>query len=721
MDGAMSDASPRPHLRLKPLFPIVSCWVFMMFATALASLVLAIRWQGNFGDTLAVGIYLGQFGLAAIVGGLIGRTWIYGWLFSVALVCIATFVAWIPAEIAGRGSLNDRLMLCCFWPVLMLAACGPLVIMRELRGWRLTLEDRVAIPRESSRAEDIFLLSVIVASCICLIQLMQKLEFVPISQLSFVAGLFSGYSLLFVVPATAATFRVRNWGIRIVCWLAIAIAVMLACLVVTYSMSQTNLLRNLADILVGTTAGAIVMMIGGVTLLASGVKLTHFEPATKAELAPKGTDFDLAQDEDHWLEPQPKPAQPGRRQARILAACVGLAAGLAMLVIGVFDAKRSRFYQEIQATPNVTDVTTRDQAVVAVTLAPTATDADLANLRDGFGRIERLSLAGTQTTDAAIEKLAYFPLLQHLDLSNTSITNAGLAQLASVRGLKSLSVANTQVDLKNVLELVNQLELAELDLSGLRLTDQDLEDVVFDGHSLTSIKLSQNPISDIGLASLLQNYGFLTSLDVSDTAIDGTGLLNSRCPDSVNLDGTNVTDAKLRALLTKRQCSRVSIRRTKISAGILPTLADGTMSLSLGEGLITERDLAGLRGAAFRHLSLNDKKFSGEFLGEGHVSVQTLDLSHSGVTDAALKTLGRNRLYRMYLDLSHTAITDSGLPYIYAHEVDLRHTMVTADGLLNAPMPADRVLIDHNQFTPRQLVLLNDRKFIIDGESEYGR
>jgi hypothetical protein len=55
--------------------------------------------------------------------------------------------------------------LCSFLPLLMLGACAPLIMMRALRGWSLTTCDKVEIPKTTSNVEDLFLLSLVVASC----------------------------------------------------------------------------------------------------------------------------------------------------------------------------------------------------------------------------------------------------------------------------------------------------------------------------------------------------------------------------------------------------------------------------------------------------------------------------------------------------------------------------------------------------------------------------
>jgi hypothetical protein len=45
--------------------------------------------------TVAINLWLGQFALAAIIGGLVGRTWLSGWLIAVLLatVCFAISLA----------------------------------------------------------------------------------------------------------------------------------------------------------------------------------------------------------------------------------------------------------------------------------------------------------------------------------------------------------------------------------------------------------------------------------------------------------------------------------------------------------------------------------------------------------------------------------------------------------------------------------------------------
>ena len=668
-------------------------------------------------EPFLIAFFVGQFALAAIIGGLVGRTWIAGWLFSVALATIGTLIFWIVAmSITGRIDAVDRLGICCLWPLLMLGACAPLVVMRALRGWTFTQDENIVIPKQASSVEDLLLLTVIVASCIAIAKLLEEFDrSFQIGVAFFFIGFVSGYSVFFILPAIAITFRAHNWLQRCIGWLAVTMAVFLCSLAINWVLDGSNFWRSLQEVAIGVSTAAVTIMIGGWALLASGVKLTHF--------AKTGTLDSTKIDSVESAENASKKAQ---RQARLLTGLVAFGAVMSAVVVSFSDYRELNFLKSIQRQNKIfpnefSELTIRGEKVVGITLATMDPERVFDRYQGVGNHIEQLSLSGTQITDAGLKRLAYFPNLQHLDLSNTAITNDGLPHLSVLKQLTTLSVANTKVDYDRALGIGQALNVKELDVSGLGVTDEHIHNCLAIG-AIQSLKLSHNPITDVGVAELLKNSRRLWKLDVSDTAIDGSGILPPNRSFKVNLDGTNITDANLIALLKLGGCTDISIRRTGITAAVLPTLSSLGISLALGEGPITEADLENLSSAAFSHLSLNDKNFTGACLASGKVTVKSLDLSNSGVTDKTLIALASLRSFN-HLDLSNTEISDAALPSINSYEVDLRHTRVSAAGLLKAPRTIMRILIDHNQFTTEELVSLRNRntRVVVDEKSQFRR
>lgn len=701
------------------LWPVLVCWVLMMVCTVVGALAFEYS-QSATVETVVQGLFLGEFALAAIVGGLVGRTWIVGWLVSVFLVIFATLLCCgVDAYTAWYLSFYDdgfsRLALCSFWPLLMLASCAPMIAMRGLRGWSLTLGESTSIAKHPSSLEDLFLLSVIVASCISLARLIEEVTpGLAAPQLFLIAGFFGGFSLLFVVPSVALTFRLRSWPLRLAGWSGMAVAAMSACLILTWTMNESfNFRQEFSYVVIGTCAAACTMIVGGLSMLFSGVKLTHFDRSPNNKES-EFTDIDAS-------DPIASLHRP-KFQGRLLTGLVAIVAIANVSALNFAQFRRLAFFRDIQTYDErfpgqVTELTIRDDEVVGVTFAPTSTDDALDRYRNSHNVLERLSLSHSEITDAAIDKLSYFPKLKHLDLSHTAITNIGLEKLSSIGSLSTLSLANTSVDLDTALRIARQLGVTDLDVSGIGVTDDDLNsDLVLDPS--LALRLSHNPITDIGVANLLKNTNRLRNLDLSDTSIDGSGLVSVKCPSSLVLDRTAVTDATLTQILNAGSRNGVSIKETAITAAVLPLLAVKNLRLTLGDGKIGEQDLENLpAGAYFQHLALNSKKFTGDFLQWGKIRFQTLDLSHSGVTDEALSKFSVVQ-YVYYINLSYTDITDKGLAVVSCQEVDVRHTKVTAPGLLEF-LQFGKIYIDHNQFTPEELVSLRNSKVVVDGE--YGR
>ena len=727
-DHLKSSSSTQPWLKIFPLrklWPVFLCWLLMMVATAVAAYLL------EFSSSVLVqcgvtGVFLGEFALAAIIGGLVGRTWIAGWLLSACLAILATLVCYcVDLYIAHRyipPSDASRLVLCSFWPLLMLSACAPMIAMRGLRGWSLTLDEETAIPKQTSTVEDLLLLSLIVASCITIARWTEEtMRNFEVAQSFFILGLFFGFSLLFALPATAITFRARNWAQRLTGWFVLTILALGACFGVTCLMSSSlSIWQDFVNVAVGVPAAVITMILGGVSLLISGVKMTHF--ATTLQSA----DFQL-QDGDHERNETGERAsiRSVKLQSRVLSGVVVACALVTVVAIQYLNLKNLRFFRDVQnykeAFPDqITELTIRGDIVVGVTFVPETTNLSLERYRNSNSTLERLSFAGTKITDEVIDKLVYFPKLKHLDLSNTAVTNAGLEKLKKLSGLTTLSLANTKVDLELALQISKKLGVKELDVSATGIVDGDLNKDLLIYPDL-SLKLSHNAVTDAGISELLKNPARLKKLDLSDTDIDGSGLVSPNCPSKLNLDRTKITDANLLQILNIGICSDVSIRSTSITAAILPIVVRfRALSLTLGEGNITEQDLINLPpGTSFKHLGLNSEKFTGDFMRNRKFDFNSLDLSNSGITDSALQNWV-NLSYVYFVNLSNTNITDAGLATLSCQEVDVRNTKVTIEGIKKATQ-IGRILIDHNQFPAEELVKLRNTNAVIDGEkTDYG-
>ncbi len=701
---------PSSPNKWRQLWPSYLCGCLMVLALAVGTYATEHWGFTYFIYLMWMSMNIGLFSLTAVVGGLMGRTWIAGWLYSVVFASIGTIAcAAVNSLKSFPDPLSEYLALCALWPLLMLGCTAPLGLMRSFRGWSLTTREDILRPRRAIRIEDLFLLSVIVASSISLARVTQEFtNGMPEGQELILLAVCFVFSFLFALPTVAITFRTRSWIGRLIGWSGLIIASIAACFILNWLMETAP--GNQADA-IATAAGIgvawLVICTGAVALLLSGVKLTRFAPATTidpAEPVSANSSIDSS----------------AKLQARVLTGTVAVVALLSAVGLSLSTYRQTEFLRRVQNYKAdfrgfANDCTIRDEEVIGIRLAPEVTDQDLDRLKGSS--LERLSLSETQITDAGLEKLLHIHFLGQLDLSNTAITGAGLQKLSALGSLASLSVAHTKVDFKQALEVARLLNIQSLDVSGTGITDQQLGSKFEFAHDI-AIKLSKNPLTDIGIANFLQQSFKLSKLDLSDLPIDGSGLLFANCPIELNLDGTQITDASLTALLNFGQCQKLSVRRTAITAAVLPLLANKTQRLVLGECAITEQDLANLPPVHFTHLGLNDRKFTGTCFRGGNIQAQSVDLSRSGVTDSTLENL-RGLGYLTHLDLSHTEISDAGLKWIQCNEVDLRSTKVTAQGLLKEGQAFSRILLSHDQFTPGELVALRKVGAVIDEAPHY--
>jgi hypothetical protein len=97
---------------------------------------------------------------------------------------------------------------------------------------------------------------------------------------------------------------------------------------------------------------------------------------------------------------------------------------------------------------------------------PRVTDAGLSYLAS-LGRLQSLSLAGTEITDAGLRHLKGLPRLESLDLSGTRVTDAGMVHLLACKRLKTLILDRTRVDEQGVVPLQSAFPTLEVHLNDL--------------------------------------------------------------------------------------------------------------------------------------------------------------------------------------------------------------------------------------------------------------
>jgi Leucine-rich repeat (LRR) protein len=342
----------------------------------------------------------------------------------------------------------------------------------------------------------------------------------------------------------------------------------------------------------------------------------------------------------------------------------------------------------------------------------------------GLEEITSLNLRSAPVTDAGLEHLKGLKNLKTLDLTNTKVGDAGLAHLKGLDELVTLYLYGTKVKGPGLENLSGLKKLNSLLMSNSQLTDQMIAALVKANKlhaqsratksggrpagitEITSLTLSETPITDAGLAHLKGAVN-LQTLNLYKTQVKGPGLENLKGLTkltSLYVSNTQITDDTLGALIKANKLHALS-RATKFGDGRPTGLAD-IHYLNLLETPITDAGLKHLTGLTnLQSLNLQKAKVKGPGLAhlKGLTKLNSLYLSNDEITDDALAALvkadqlhalsratgGPRRPAKMadvlYLTLEGTAITDAGLAHLKGLtgliSLNLRNTAVSDAGL----------------------------------------
>ncbi len=506
--------------------------------------------------------------------------WIHTYLFAFVTITSLYISMWFQHNLLAIEILTTATAL----PLVTLGAVAPLAAARSFWGWSLTRGEQVEIPRPEHRVEDLFFFSIITACSIAAANLFAPPGTNPMEAIIGTV-VCSAFSLMLIVPVAAITFRSSSWWQRGLGYLCFTLAIVgISCLIIWLLVPYPSSL--LIEVLFWVPLFALSWIVGNVALVASGFRLTRYAPRTEVVRAEVANPLDVLDDDISTPSTEEKLA---RRQARWVTT--GVAVVTMLLVIGTFfrDQGRVALYREFANPADyfgaaVAKIDMDNDQIAGVVMSPAATDKDIQQVAKRAPQIKKLSLASTKFADESIDLLKAFSKLEQLDLSGTSITNTGLSKLPAIR---TLSLADTKVSFLEAMRFARSKRLGTLDLSGIGMTDDDIKAASDIAMMMTALKLARNPISDEGVAALLTHEVQAMELDLSDTQVDGSCLVGPFCPQKVNLDGTQVTDAVLGKLLKMPvwKCQSVSLRRTQVTAAVLPALDRRTVRLGHGKSL----------------------------------------------------------------------------------------------------------------------------------------
>lgn len=276
------------------------------------------------------------------------------------------------------------------------------------------------------------------------------------------------------------------------------------------------------------------------------------------------------------------------------------------------------------------------------------------------------------STNELLRQLRAFTALKHLSLVNSPlITDSGLSILSSLVKLQNLNLASCcKLTDSCLLHITGLKSLYFLSLDQTKVTDAGMVLYLKSAPScLSQLSLNQTAVTEATLGALPSCVPHLRLLSIKHTKVkDVSALAEMSSLQTLNLDGTDVTESSLEHLSTHPALSALSL------AGI--PVADGNHTLQIISGLkLTQLTLPG------RHC-VTDSGLS--FLSRLSVLIE-LDLTdYTQVTDQGVSQLSAMiRLKK--LSLSNTQVTDAGLPSLRGllelQELCLDRTAVTSRGV----------------------------------------
>ncbi len=722
--------------RLWPMWMfIVVALLFDLFSTPL---VLQFQSSGplnrNLVICLVIGSVIGQACIICLLGGLWGRSWLSGYMLAVALATIGTFLFMLGEELTYRSQFDlSRRLIPIFAgtlvvPAFVLAGVSPMLFFRGRYGWRLTRRNEEGNKAQNWGVEELLIGTAVTAAAINVATSASKILQVPPYQILMGLGIFSlviaAASLMGVIPAVWILFRIDDRKRRIA-FLGLMIGVTILLTVITTVLVNVVIqasssaapgrgtvppLSEAVLYALGLSIFSAIMCLAGMT----AIKLSGYQLFRSIQASAVSANAKIAHPSP-LIDAEPLKAVRIDRNAIVHRSMAGLILGVAFLVniatsslvqsrvSGVAELQKQALALGLQGSLRIDS----NNDPVEIRLAPYRTLDDLAG-NTSLEKVYSLSLANCRFVDDDIPKLTRFKALRILELEGTQITNEGLTKLANHQ-IEQIGLARTNITYAGFEGFLQRTTARVFDIRELEIYCHQLAEM----KSLSKIgglRLGPAQVDNAGLSKLLTTIAKLTDLDVTDCEIDETAfsVSKSRSYGKLVLDGTKVTDVKFASMLSTLSCRELSLSRTALTDAILPSLAlaKGVTGLKLGETNITEAGLSAAQIQNLTKLALNGKHFTGECFSDWHPSaLGNLDLSHSGVTDQALRHLAALPSIRL-LNLANTKITDTGLAQISgisSYAIDLRGTKVTAAGLCDHKIAGRNIYIDLNQFTPEEI------------------
>lgn len=312
-------------------------------------------------------------------------------------------------------------------------------------------------------------------------------------------------------------------------------------------------------------------------------------------------------------------------------------------------------------------------------------DEDLKILA-ALPKLAAVNIAGTRVTDAGLKHLAGSRTLRSLALGRTKITDAGLQDLAGLPALRELYLMNTPVTDAGMRHLAAAPELRTLHLEKTGVTSTGLK--VFAGRKLEMVWGDDSLRTEEVLLVLLPNMPEGDDLELSGWRLTDAGLeqvVKRRGVKRLALRGT-FTEKGLAKLATLAELRSLFVDTEKFTtAGVRPWRELASLeSLSL-VGTVSEAVLLELQGfESLTSLQVGGVLTAGEMRAlAGIEQLKRLTLDDAGFTDAGVEALARSQSLTN-LSARQSGLTDKGLLALAGVKtleyVDVSYSGVTPQG-----------------------------------------
>ncbi|WP_417382278.1 leucine-rich repeat domain-containing protein [Gimesia sp.] len=243
--------------------------------------------------------------------------------------------------------------------------------------------------------------------------------------------------------------------------------------------------------------------------------------------------------------------------------------------------------------------------------ATRVTDTGLSRYLPELSRLQKLSLAFLDITDASLLALESLAWLESINLSHTAISNDAIVDLVIGKAfsLRRLNLSNTVVNDQALAECLPGSQLKKLELIDTGITDAACQECV-ECSWLTDLHLDFTDITDDGVRHLA-NCEHLRSLGLFKTKVTDTSLvwLSDSGIEDLGLGYTSITDAGIPALIEFPALESLDLQGTSLTDKGLRFLSSATnlKELRLENTEISNAGIEFLLPLSLETLSLNPR------------------------------------------------------------------------------------------------------------------